>query len=204
MGESGEMSHITNHILLLENAGSGMSGAKTGILLCRFAVGRVNDVAETGIVGNLEEGMLFLAFEAHVEADGEELFLGEVETQLLEHRGGTSAVAFDVVHAVTVAEVVKQGSDGQAVVVEQGYIRIQTLVVGFFFHGQLVGLPSVVGQSSFVAVMTMTTAVEEAVVFHVINHFFNVLAVGLAQSVDDVFFYTHVKLLSGVLLICNR
>lgn len=33
MGESGEKSHVTNHILLRENAGNGMSGDETGMLL---------------------------------------------------------------------------------------------------------------------------------------------------------------------------
>ena len=32
-GESGEMSHVTNHILLRENAGNGMSSDETGMLL---------------------------------------------------------------------------------------------------------------------------------------------------------------------------
>ena len=52
------MSHVTLH---RENAGNCQSGAKTGMLLCRFAVGRVNDETEAGIEGILVEGMLFLA-----------------------------------------------------------------------------------------------------------------------------------------------
>ena len=73
-------------------------------------------------------------------------------------------MSFDMAHTATIAEVVKQSTDGQTVLVEQGYIGVKTLVVCLFLHGHLVGLPSVVCQSSFIAVMTMTTNFEETVV----------------------------------------
>ena len=52
---------VTYTIKHREYAGNCQSGAKTGMLLCRFPVGRVNDETERGIEGILVEGMLFLA-----------------------------------------------------------------------------------------------------------------------------------------------
>ena len=67
-------------------------------------------------------------------------------------------------HTATIAEVVKQSTDGQTVFVEQGYIGVKALVVCLFLHRHLVGLPSVVCQASVIAVMAMTTNFEETVV----------------------------------------
>ena len=56
----------------LKNALS--SDAKTSILLRRFAVCLMNDVAEMAIEGIFVEGMASLVFQAHVESGSQELF----------------------------------------------------------------------------------------------------------------------------------
>ena len=73
-------------------------------------------------------------------------------------------MSFDMTHTMTIAEVMKQSTDGQTVLVEQGYIGVKALVVGLFLQGHLVGLPSMVCQASVIAVMAMTTNFEETVV----------------------------------------
>ena len=106
----------------------------------------------------------------------------QMQSQFLQHSSRAAAMPYLVSHSATVAKVVQQSANGDALLVN---------AIGVVLQGNLIGLPRMVCQSTSVMMVTVATLRKKAVVFHVVDHLFNVLTASGTQCANNLFLNSH-------------
>ncbi len=154
----------------------------TCAFLGRVGVGGVDEGAQSTTLRIVRARVGSMGVQTHVKTHSQKFVIRQMQSQFLQHSSRAEAMPFYVSHSATVAKVVQQSANGDALLVN---------AIGVVLQGNLIGLPRMVCQSTSVMMVTMATLCEKAVVFHVLDHLFNVLTACGTQCSNNLFLNGH-------------
>lgn len=132
-----------------------------------------------------------MAFETHMKPNGKVLVIRETQSQFLKHPRRAPAVSMYMVHAVAIAEVVKQSANSNTAFIQGWYRRMKSDVLFLCLLSQQIGLPGMIGQTTRIAMMVMALGGEKSSVSHVRNDLLHILAPCRTKRTDYAFLYCH-------------
>lgn len=150
--------------------------------LGRAGVGSEDESAQSTVPRVVIERVGNMGVQTHVKTHGQKFVMRQMQSQFLQHSSRAAAMPYLVSHSATVAKVVQQSANGDALLVN---------AIGVVLQGNLIGLPRMVCQSTSVMMVTVATLRKKAVVFHVVDYLFNVLTASGTQCANNLFLNCH-------------